>query len=195
MSGRERERERERKSERERESARETGAQEVLIIRQHTATQHTATHCNTLQHTATHCNTLQPHYILQLFCRQKPECHDSFNVSCSMLQCNSMCVAVCRRAYSMCSSMLRVEIGIHQEIRLPFLATVCCMEENYTPNTHSLFEPQNYTFHDIFQSRPMYTSHVPYTRVKSNTHEQRPIYMNNVPYTRVTSHVNEACYI
>ena len=24
-----------------------------------TATQHTATHCNTLQHTATHCNTLQ----------------------------------------------------------------------------------------------------------------------------------------
>ena len=26
---------------------------------QHTATQHTATHCNTLQYTATHCNTLQ----------------------------------------------------------------------------------------------------------------------------------------
>jgi len=163
----ERERERERERARERESARERAecgkSRSYNNTLQHNTLQHTATHCNTLQHTATHCNTLQPHYILQLFCRQKPECHDSFNVSCSMLQCNSMCVAVCRRAYSMCSSMLRVEIGIHQEIRLPFLATVCCMEENYTPNTHSLFEPQNYTFHDIFQSRPMYMSHVPYT--------------------------------
>ena len=30
---------------------------------QHTATHHTATHCNALQHTATHCNTLQHNTI------------------------------------------------------------------------------------------------------------------------------------
>jgi len=36
-----------------------TSLETPCIALQHTATKHTATHCNTLQHTAKHCNTLQ----------------------------------------------------------------------------------------------------------------------------------------
>ena len=110
---------------------------------QHTATQHTATHCRTLLHTATHCNTpdsvsgrhrhLDSESVGALAeiytssaCQTFPQVNCCVSqcvaVCCNVLQCVAVCCSVLQ-CVAMCCSMLEC-VGVCWSVLR--CVAVCC---------------------------------------------------------------------